>query len=75
MGESETSLATNVSNLENKVNDLLADVTTSIRSENEKWDEAKTMKEIDGVDSTLAKIEGSTFTCCPDRPNFWAPRK
>ena len=60
MGESETSLATNVSNLENKVNDLLADVTTSIRSENEKWDEAKTMKEIDGVDSTLAKIEGST---------------
>ncbi len=62
MGESETSLATNVSNLEGKVRDLLADVTSTVLSENEKWDEAKATKEIDGVDATLSKIEGSAST-------------
>ena len=58
MGENEASLATNVSNLEEKVRDLMADVKSTVLSENEKWDEAKATKEIDGVDATLSKIEG-----------------
>jgi chromosome segregation ATPase len=62
MGESEASLATNVSNLEGKVRDLLADVTSTVLSENEKWDEARATKEIDGVDAALSKIEGPAAT-------------
>ena len=50
IGESEASLATNVSNLEGKVRELLADVTSTVLSENEKWDEAKATKVIDGIE-------------------------
>jgi len=60
MGEGEATLATNVSKLEGNVRDLMADVTTAILSENEKWDEAKATKDIDGVDATLSKVEGSS---------------
>jgi len=59
MGESDLSMENNVANLETKVKDLFVDVEVALRSENEKWDQAATVKQIDSVDATLTRLEGS----------------
>ena len=62
MGDSDQTLADSVANLETKVKDLFTDVEVAIRCEGEKWDHAGTARQIDLVDSTLAKIEGPSGT-------------
>lgn len=58
MGDSDQTLADSVANLETKIKDLFTDVEVAVRTEGEKWDLTSAARQIDSVDSTLAKIEG-----------------
>ena len=54
MGESEETLLANVGDLEDKVNDLFADVEVELRSEDEKWNASSTDNDIDAVDAFIS---------------------
>jgi chromosome segregation ATPase len=62
MGESEKTLATNIDNLEAKVNDLYADMDAELLGEDEKWNEMETTKEIDAVDAFIDATQEPTDT-------------
>ena len=46
----------------NKVNSLLAETKADLQSEDEKWNETAANKEIDSLDATLSKFQGSADT-------------
>lgn len=54
MGDGSATIGENVSNLENKVSDLLADVKVELASEGDAFDEATANKQIDSIDSIIA---------------------
>ena len=60
MGESGQSMESSVADLDKKIKDLFVDVEVTVRGEGEKWDQAATTKQIDSVDATLSKLEGSS---------------
>ncbi len=62
MGESDKTLAANIDGLEDKVNDLYADVESELLSEDEKWNETEATAEIDAVDAFIAATQDSTDT-------------
>ena len=62
MGESDKTLAANIDGLEEKVNDLYADVEASLLSEDEKWNETEATAQIDAVDAFVAATQDSTDT-------------
>ena len=62
MGHADESLSRSVESLQDKVNDLLAETKADLQSEDEKWNETAANKEIDSLDSTLAKFKGTSDT-------------
>ena len=59
LGDSELSMSENVDQLEDKINDLFADVQVEMLTEDAKWDEASTNSEIDAVDSFIEATQES----------------
>ncbi len=62
MGESDKTLAANIDGLEDKVNDLYADVEAELLGEDEKWNESEVTAEIDSVDAFIAATQTPTDT-------------
>ena len=63
LGESDGTLAKSLDKLQDKVNSLHADVEVDLRCEDEKWAETEAAtKEIDSVDATVARLQGSRDT-------------
>ncbi|VAX38913.1 hypothetical protein MNBD_PLANCTO02-508 [hydrothermal vent metagenome] len=60
LGDSEATLFENIDKLEDKVNDLYADVQVEMQSEDAKWDEASVESEIDSVDSFIKATQKPT---------------
>ena len=63
LGECDGTLAKSLDKLQDKVNSLHADVEVDLRCEDEKWAETEAAtKEIDSVDATVARLQGSRDT-------------
>lgn len=62
MGETDKTLAANVDDLENKVNDLYSDVEAELLAEDEEWNETATTEEIDAVDAFITATQEPTDT-------------
>ena len=62
MGSTDGTLAGSVEDLEDKVNDLYAEVEAELLSEDERWNEAETSKEIDAVDAFITATQEPTDT-------------
>ena len=62
MGNADQSLSASVDGLQEKVNNLLAETKADLQTEDEKWNEAAATKEIDSLDATLSKFQGSGDT-------------
>lgn len=57
LGDSEATLLQNVDQLEDRINDLYADVQVEMLSEDAKWDEKGVNSEIDAVDSFITATQ------------------
>ncbi len=62
IGDSGATLDQNITKLEDKVADLMAEAKGELAVENEKWDAVALDKEIDSVDSIIAKTQQPTDT-------------
>ena len=63
LGESDGTLAKSLDQLQEKVNNLHADVEVDLRCEDEKWAEAQAAsKEIDPVEATVARLQDNHDT-------------
>jgi chromosome segregation ATPase len=62
MGDGNASISENVANLEGKVNDLLGDIGSELASEGHLFDETKSIKHIDSIDSIISGAQGSKDT-------------
>jgi chromosome segregation ATPase len=62
MGDGDASLGENVAHLEDKVNDLLADIRVELATEGQMFDEAAATKEIDSIDSIISAAQGPKDT-------------
>lgn len=62
MGDGTASLSENVATLEGKVNDLLGDIGSELASEGAIFDETKSIKHIDSIDSIISGAQGSKDT-------------
>lgn len=62
MGESDKTLAANIDGLEDKVNDLYANVEAELLSEDEKWNETEATAQIDSVDVFIAATQNPADT-------------
>lgn len=62
MGNADQTLSASVDGLQEKVNNLLAETKADLQAEDEKWNETATDKQIDSLDSTLSKFQGSGDT-------------
>lgn len=62
MGETDGSLAANLNRLQEKVTSLYGDVEAELRCEDERWGEAAAIKEIDTVESLVARLQNSHDT-------------
>lgn len=57
MGGNDESLTKSMDQLQDKVTNLYADVEAELRTEGTKWDDAATTKEVDNIDSVIAKLQ------------------
>jgi chromosome segregation ATPase len=62
MGDGTASLSENVATLEGKVNDLLGDISSELATEGKMFDETKSNKHIDSIDSIISGAQGSKDT-------------
>ena len=75
MGNADQAFSASVEKLQEMINNLLAETKAELQAEDEKWNETATDKEIDSLDTTLSKFQGSGDTAAEIDKILGGPKK